>query len=72
MVLSRWAMTKLVRSERRFDIACWSSSSVRVSTDEVASSRMSSAGSERKARAMVMSCRSPALMLSASALSTVS
>ena len=31
-----------------------------VSTDEVASSRISSAGSVRKARAMVTSCRSPA------------
>jgi hypothetical protein len=41
-------------------IACCTSNSVRVSTDDVASSRMSSAGSERNARAMVMSCFSPA------------
>jgi hypothetical protein len=47
-----------VRAQR--PIACCTSSSVRVSTDEVASSRMSSAGSERNARAMVMSCFSPA------------
>jgi hypothetical protein len=39
---------------------------------DVASSRMSSAGSARKARAMVSSCFSPALMLLASESSTVS
>ena len=41
MVESRWAMTKLVRSARNADMACWTSSSVRVSTELVASSRIS-------------------------------
>lgn len=72
MVESRCAMTKLVRSLRSAAIACCTSRSVRVSTELVASSRMSSAGSERKARAMVTSCFSPALMLPPSASSTVS
>ena len=54
-----------VRSVRSAAIACCSSSSVRVSTELVASSRISSAGSARNARAMVTSCRSPALMLRA-------
>jgi hypothetical protein len=72
MVESRCAMTKLVRSVRSADIACCTSSSVRVSTELVASSRISSAGFARKARAMVMSCFSPALRLPASASSTVS
>ena len=72
MVDRRCAMTKLVRSCRSADMACWTNSSVRVSTELVASSRMSSAGSDRKARAMVTSCFSPALMLPPSASSTVS
>ncbi|SIH05012.1 Uncharacterised protein [Mycobacteroides abscessus subsp. abscessus] len=48
-------MTNEVLSVRSAAIACWTRSSVRVSTDEVASSRMSSEGSARKARAIVMS-----------------
>ncbi len=51
IVDSRWAMTKEVRSLRSAANAFCSSSSVRVSTEEVASSKISSAGSERKARA---------------------
>ncbi|OPZ49260.1 MAG: hypothetical protein BWY91_03116 [bacterium ADurb.BinA028] len=65
-------MTNDVRSERNARIAFCTSNSVRVSTDEVASSRMSSDGSERNARAIVTNCRSPAERLDASASSTVS
>ena len=72
MVESRCAITKDVRSERRAAMASWTRTSVRVSTEEVASSRISRAGSARKARAMVMSWRSPAEMLSPSASITVS
>jgi len=45
IVDKRWAMTKLVRSVRKAAMACWSSNSVRVSTELVASSRISRAGS---------------------------
>ncbi len=65
-------MTKLVRPVRRAVIARWMSSSVRVSTELVASSRMRMAGSARKARAMVISCRSPAETLDPSSSRTVS
>lgn len=41
MVDSRWAMTKLVRCSVSRSMACWVMSSVRVSTEEVASSRIS-------------------------------
>ena len=40
IVLNRWAMTKLVRPFSRFSNACWINRSVRVSTLEVASSRI--------------------------------
>ena len=53
-------------------IASWICTSVRVSTELVASSRMRMAGSARKARAIVSSCFWPALMLSPSSLMTVS
>ena len=53
IVESRCAITKLVRSVRSAAIACCSNSSVRVSTELVASSRISSAGSARNARAIV-------------------
>ena len=72
MVESRWAMTKLVRSERSAAIARCTSTSVRVSTELVASSRISNAGSARKARAMVINCFSPALTLLPSSSITVS
>ena len=72
MVESRWAMTKLVRSSRSAAIASWTSSSVRVSTELVASSRIRSDGSARKARAIVINCFSPALMLLPSSSMTVS
>ena len=41
MVDSQWAMTKLVRCSVSRSMACWVMSSVRVSTEEVASSRIS-------------------------------
>lgn len=72
MVLSRWAITKLVRSVRSAAIAFWSSSSVRVSTELVASSRISRSGSDRNARAIVISWRSPADRLAPSSSMRVS
>ena len=71
MVESRWAMTKLVRPLRRLVMASWTSISVRVSTELVASSRMSRSGAERKARAMVMSCFWPTETLDPSSSMTV-
>ena len=62
---------KLVRLRRSSPIACWISTSVRVSTELVASSRTSSCGWARNARAMVISCFSPALMLPPSSLTQV-
>ena len=53
-------------------MAFWMRSSVRVSTELVASSRMSMRRSARMARAMVSSCRWPWLMLLASSLISVS
>src|SRR6202521_4613918 len=50
MVDRRCAMTKLVRSERKAAIARWTRTSVRGSTELVASSRIRSAGSPREAR----------------------
>jgi hypothetical protein len=72
MVERRWAMTKLVRFSMRRFMAFWIRCSVRVSTLEVASSRIMIAGSERMARAMVRSCFWPCEMLLASSLRTVS
>ena len=56
MVDSRWAITKLVRPMVSSSIARWISSSVRVSTEEVASSRISMGAFCSMARAMVKSC----------------
>ncbi|CAH0285828.1 hypothetical protein SRABI26_04076 [Arthrobacter sp. Bi26] len=56
-------MMKLVRSVRNAAMAFWTRASVRVSTELVASSRISSDGFATKARAMVISCFSPALTL---------
>ena len=72
IVDSRWAITKLVRLTRSAFIASWICTSVRVSTELVASSRMRMAGSARNARAIVSSCFWPALMLSPSSLISVS
>ena len=52
-------MTKLVRPFVRASIAAWMVRSVRVSTFEVASSRMSMGASSIMARAMVTSCFCP-------------
>ena len=65
-------MTKAVRPSMSRDMARRMRTSVRVSTDEVASSRMRMGGSARKARAMVSSCFSPAETLVASSSRTVS
>jgi hypothetical protein len=65
-------MTKLVRLSRSAAIACWIKTSVRVSTELVASSRMRTAGSARNARAIVSSWRSPAEMFDAPSVSIVS
>ena len=65
-------MEVFVRSCRSAAIACWTSTSVRVSTELVASSRISSAGSARNALAMVSNCFSPALMLLPSSSISVS
>ena len=59
IVESRWAMTKLVRPSISRSMASWISASVRVSTELVASSRISMALSASMARAMVSSCFSP-------------
>ena len=72
IVDSRCAITKLVRPCRSDDIACWISTSVRVSTELVASSRIRIAGSDRNARAIVMSCFSPAERFEPSSSMTVS
>ena len=62
----RWAITKLVRFSVSLSMARWMSSSVRVSTELVASSRMSMGAFWSMARAMVSSCFCPAEMLVAS------
>ncbi len=59
IVESRCAITKLVRPFISRAIARWMSTSVRVSTELVASSRMRIRGSARNARAIVSSCFSP-------------
>ena len=53
-------------------MACWTSSSVRVSTEDVASSRISSDGLAMNALAIVSNWRSPAETVPPSALITVS
>ena len=72
IVDSRCAITNDVRPCISRAIARWMSSSVRVSTDEVASSRIRIGGSARNARAIVSNCFSPADTLVASSSSTVS
>ena len=64
-------MTKLVRPRISSSIACWILSSVRVSTLEVASSKMSIGLSAIIARAMVICCFCPCERLTWS-FSTVS
>ena len=60
MVDSRCATTKLVRPCIISSNACWIFSSVRVSMELVASSRMSIGGRHSITRAMHSSCRWPA------------
>ena len=57
IVESRWAMTKLVRPCISASIARTMACSVRVSTLDVASSRIKILGSHSIARAMVSNCR---------------
>ena len=71
MVDRRWAMMNDVLPTVRRSIACWMSTSVRVSTEEVASSKMSMGAFSIMARAMVTSCFCPAERLALSS-STVS
>ena len=68
MVERRWAITKLVRPFMRVSMAFWTFCSVRVSTELVASSRMSSGASFTIARAMVMSWRWPTERLDSSVM----
>ena len=68
----RWAMMKQVRPRMRRSIAFWMSSSVRVSTLDVASSRISSSRCASRARAMVSSCFWPEEMDEVSLPMTVS
>ena len=65
-------MTNVVRPFISRAIARWMRTSVRVSTDDVASSRMRIGGSARNARAIVRSCFSPAETFVASSSMTVS
>ena len=65
-------MTKLVRPRMSSSMARWISSSVRVSTFEVASSRMSAGRLARTARAIVTSWRWPWLRFVPSSLMTKS
>ena len=58
-VVRRWAMITAVRSSSSVRSACCTSRSDGTSSDEVASSRMSTAGSARKARANDTSWRCP-------------
>ena len=59
MVDSRWAMTMEVRPSISVRMASWMSSSVSVSIDDVASSRISTGGLNASARANESSCFSP-------------
>ena len=72
MVLSRWAMTKQVLPFISLSMAFCTSISVRVSTLEVASSRISSGRLASSARAMVSSCFCPPERLVVSSLIRVS
>ncbi len=72
IVDSRWAMTNDVRPCASCAIPFWISTSVRVSTELVASSSTRITGSDRNARAIVISCFSPALTPAPSSSITVS
>ena len=66
MVDRRWAMTKDVLPTVRSSIAFWITLSVRVSTDDVASSSIRSGAFSMIALAMVICCLCPAEMLALS------
>jgi len=72
IVESRWAMMKLVRPRMRPIMPSWMCSSVRASTELVASSSTSRAGEASTARAMAISWRWPWLRLAPLSASTVS
>src|SRR5699024_839453 len=72
IVDNRCAITTEVRPCCSFANASWMSASVRVSTDDVASSRISRRGLDKNARAMVSNWRSPVEMASESRLTSVS
>lgn len=59
IVDNRWAITKLVRFSVTVSIAFWIWASVRVSTLEVASSRITTGGFAKMIRAMVNNCCCP-------------
>ena len=59
IVDSRWAITNVVRPSMTSRSAVLISRSVVASTDEVASSRISTRGSARKARAIAIRWRCP-------------
>ena len=71
-VESRWAITNTVRPAMRESMPFSMSFSVRVSMEEVASSKISTGGSDTAARAMASSCRSPWLRLPPSPVMGVS
>ena len=68
----RWAMTNTVRPSIRESMPCSISVSVRVSMELVASSSISTGGSDTAARAIASSWRSPWLRLPPSPVMTVS
>ena len=72
IVESRCAITNSYGRAPARAIAFWISTSVRVSTELVASSSTRITGSDRNARAMVISCFSPALTPMPSSSITVS
>ena len=59
IVLSRWAITKLIRCRRMRSMAAWMARSVSVSTLLVASSMTNTCGSAITARASAISCFCP-------------
>ena len=69
---SRCAITNTVRPSISESMPCSIRFSVRVSMELVASSRISTGGSDTAARAMASSCRSPWLRLPPSPVMTVS
>ena len=72
IVLSLWAITKLVLPFIRLSMALWILCSVLVSTDDVASSRIITGLSARIALAIVRSCLWPAETLDASSFNSKS